>query len=250
MAANPETIAADADTIPPAIETLEAFDNFSGLRNALRDIAAKRSDWAGIPMPLEDVALVVEPSYPGAKELELIGKTQGDYEDAKDLRHRNSFWSTHRRCTIHVVHYQGRVQWTFTPGVHGFDHQIQTLAASCAWGIEQESKALQMLAGLVKHHTFKQYLLTGMFMESSARSGVTYLFRKLRPTVAIKARKGRMRILAALCLHPIAYYQGSWAGAMCPTDDVIAHLMLMRGDEHMFWRRANQHAAHRPEAGL
>jgi hypothetical protein len=37
---------------------------------------------------------------------------------------------------------------------------------------------------------------------------------------------------------------------MCPTDDVIAHLMLMRGDEAMFWRRCNQHAAHLPEAGL
>ena len=42
----------------------------------------------------------------------------------------------------------------------------------------------------------------------------------------------------------------SWAGAMCPTDDVLAHLMLMRGDEAMFWRRANQHAAIDPLAGL
>lgn len=40
------------------------------------------------------------------------------------------------------------------------------------------------------------------------------------------------------------------AGAMCPTDDVIAHLSLMRGDEKMFWRRCNQHPAYRPEAGL
>ena len=57
-------------------------------------------------------------------------------------------------------------------------------------------------------------------------------------------------ILCAMCLHPIGYYAGSWAGAMCPTDDVLAHLMLMRGDEKMFWRRANQHAAYLPEAGL
>lgn len=40
------------------------------------------------------------------------------------------------------------------------------------------------------------------------------------------------------------------AGAMCPTDDVIAHLMLMRGDEVDFWHRSNQHPAHRHEAGL
>jgi hypothetical protein len=37
---------------------------------------------------------------------------------------------------------------------------------------------------------------------------------------------------------------------MCPTDDVIAHLALMRGDEAMFWRRCNQHPPYRPEAGL
>jgi hypothetical protein len=93
--------------------------------------------------------------------------------------------------------------------------------------------------------------LTGMFLETSKRSAVTYLFRRLRPTVAIGRNKdGGGNIMAALCLHPIAYYAGSWAGAMCPTDDVLAHYCLMRGDEKMFWRRANQHAAFRPEAGL
>jgi hypothetical protein len=47
-----------------------------------------------------------------------------------------------------------------------------------------------------------------------------------------------------------AYYAGSWGGAMCPTDDVIAHLTLMRGDEPMFWRRSNQHHPKRHESGL
>jgi hypothetical protein len=37
---------------------------------------------------------------------------------------------------------------------------------------------------------------------------------------------------------------------MVPTDDVIAHLMLMRGDEHMFWRRCNQHQPWTKEAGV
>lgn len=45
-------------------------------------------------------------------------------------------------------------------------------------------------------------------------------------------------------------YGGTHAGAMCPTDDVLAHLLLMRGDERLFWSRANQHPANRPEAGL
>ena len=121
-----------------------------------------------------------------------------------------------------------------------------------AWGIEQEAVAINTLAGLLSHHAFKTYMLTGAFLESSKKSGITYMFRKLRPTVAMRADKGHdlIRVLCALCMHPIGYYDDSWAGAMTPTDDVIAHLMLMRGDEHMFWKRCNQHAAYRPESGL
>jgi hypothetical protein len=89
-----------------------------------------------------------------------------------------------------------------------------------------------------------------MFLERSQRSGIMYLFRRLKPTVAINTNGEDCRVMCTLCMHPIAYYQGSWAGAMCPTDDVVAHLMLMRGDEPMFWRRSNQHPAYRPEAGL
>ena len=40
------------------------------------------------------------------------------------------------------------------------------------------------------------------------------------------------------------------SGALRPTDDVIAHLLMMRGDEPMFWRRANQHEAWEVESGL
>ena len=74
--------------------------------------------------------------------------------------------------------------------------------------------------------------------------------RRLKPTVAIRSEGERLRILCCMCMHPIAYYEDSWAGAMCPTDDVLAHLMLMRGDEKMFWRQSNQHPPSRPAAGL
>lgn len=127
---------------------------------------------------------------------------------------------------------------------------LSTIGASFAWGIEQESNAVRLLATLVTHVAFKQYMLTGMFLETSHRSNVTYLFRRLRPTVAVKEKRGRMCILSTLCMHPIGYYVGSWGGCMCPTDDVIAHLMLMRGDEPMFWRRCSQHPPHALESGL
>jgi len=111
------------------------------------------------------------------------------------------------------------------------------------------------LAGLLTDHQMCQYFLTGSFLETSKRSRVSYMFRRLRPTVAMTPRgqdasRDVMRCLAVLCLHPIGYYEGTWAGAMTPTDDVIAHLLLMRGDEPGFWRQANQHAPWTPEAGL
>lgn len=243
---------------PPVdkFDILERVDPLAGLRNALRSIGDERGDWAGIPMPLDGERLIVEPKYPNADKLSQIGaKPETDEDDGITIR--NSFWSTRLRGEIYIFEEYGKIQCVTRERFHSIHHAMHTLGCQEAWGIEQESNAIQTLAGLLSHRQFKQYLLTGMFLETSKRSGVIYLFRRLRPTVAISTRMAAddtdpngCRMLAALCMHPIAYYEGSWAGAMCPTDDVIAHLMLMRGDEHMFWKRSNQHPPHRPEAGL
>lgn len=232
------------------IEQLESFDRFAGMRNALKKIAADREHWAGIPMPLQDLPLQVHPSYPMAEELMAI-KADEPEVDTDGIKIRNQFWSTKYRCAVCVVEYDGKITYCVRPGgANQVTQLINTLGASDAWGIEQEHRALELLGSLIRHHHFKQYLLTGTFMESSERSKVTYLFRKLRPTIALKEWKGKMRILAALCGHPIAYYQGSWGGAMTPSDDVVSHLMMMRADEHLFWKRCNQHHPSRPEAGI
>lgn len=222
----------------------------AGLREGLRKIATWREDWAGIPMPMAGSPLIVEPSYPKAKELMAIFAPESDPED-EGWTLRNEWYSRRRRQHVLIgSDPEGRLQWGYTGSVHHGTMELLTLGASDAWGIEQEARAVQLLGTLLPHRQFKQYLLTGMFLEQSPRSRVHYMFRKLRPTLALREMADDMRILCALCLHPIAYYDGSWAGGMCPTDDVIAHLSLMRGDEHMFWRRANQHPPHRPEAGL
>jgi hypothetical protein len=226
-------------------EHVESFDNFAPVRNAIRELAAEKGEWAGIPIPIDGERLVIEPSYPFAAA--LSGKEEAPPDGTKI---RNVFYSTSWRCDIIVYEEEGKIKHAIAPAVHNLDQQLSTLGASFAWGIEQESRALHLLGTLVRHHTFKTYLLTGSFLERSERSRVTYMFRKLRPTVAMHEVNGKMRVLCSLCQHPIGYYAGSWAGAMCPTDDVIAHLMLMRGDEPMLWRRSNQHAAHRPEAGI
>lgn len=232
---------------PQADSHAERFDGFAPLRNALRELAARRAEWAGIPIPIDGHPLIIESSYPYAS----IGQIGRDRDEDDGWRVRNTFWSTARGCAIAVLERDdGKAVACAIPGSGNSGTMlINTIGASCAWGLEQEARALELLATLVRPHVYKQYLLTGMFLESSPRSRVTYVFRKLRPTVALVARE-EVRILTTLCMHPIGYYEGSWGGAMCPTDDVIAHLMLMRGDESMFWRRCNQHAPHRPEAGL
>lgn len=203
-------------------------------------------------MPLEGHCLVVEPRYPNADKLSEIGTKADPMPEGCTLR--NEWWSDRERCHILIWDDNGKIAWNRVPGIHHFKHDLMTLGCADAWGIEQESNALQLLGTLVRHNQMKQYLLTGMFLETSKRSGLTYMFRKLKPTVVIDARPERVgddsSILCALCMHPIAYYAGSWAGAMTPTDDVVAMLMLMRGDEHLLWRRANQHHPSRPEAGL
>jgi hypothetical protein len=229
---------------------LERFDGLSSLRSGLSRVAAMRGEWAGLPMPLDGGRLVIDQSYPYAKKLMEAEATVEIDDGYAGAIIRNRFWSWRWRSEIVIFENSGKLDWGKYPGANHFGLDVKTLGCSDAWGLEQEQKALQLLGTLISHRALKQYILTGMFLETSKRSGVSYMFRRLKPTVAISSRTGELRILCALCLHPIAYYSGSWAGAMCPTDDVVAHLMLMRGDEPMYWRRAQQHAPYRSEAGL
>jgi hypothetical protein len=234
-----------------SLDLLEKFDGYAPTRNILRTLSEERREWSGYPMPLEDLPLTVEPTYPRAAEImAAFRKPVVDDPEYAGAKIRNTFWSWRWRCDITVWERNGKIEF----GRGGFGTQVaeilSTLGAADAWGVEQEAAAVQTLATLLPHRNFKQYMLTGMFLEKSRRSGTYYLFRRLRPTLAISFKHSSPRVLCALCMHPIGYYSGSWAGAMCPTDDVLAHLMLMRGDEVMFWRRSNQHPAWRKEAGI
>lgn len=239
---------------------LNRLDGFAGLRNGLRMVAERDSAWAGIPMPLSGRRLVIEPKFPRAAELStlLMDKDQAAKDAAETerlgfngVKERNRFWSFHKRAWVVIFEYpDGRIDWGLDRGPHVVDRLMDVMDCSSAWGIEQEGRAVQTLGSLVRHHQFKTYMLTGMFMEKSKRTGLIYVFRRLRPTVVIDLSGDSAKIRCCLCMHPIGYYEGSWAGSMCPSDDIIAHLMLMRGDEALFWRRANQHAAWMPEAGL
>lgn len=229
---------------------LDRFDTHAGLRGGLARVARRDSEWAGIPMPLDGERLVIEPTYPCGQELAKIGNNPDRPSDGIVRKIRNQFWSWHRRSTIIIWEEAGKITWGLEGEYNHLNNDLKTLGCADAWSLESEQKALQTLGEFIRHRQMRQYLLTGSFLETSKRSRVTYLFRKLRPTIAMSSATGEIKILCALCLHPIAYYADSWAGAMTPTDDVLAHLMLMRGDEKLLWRRANQHPSWRSAAGI
>lgn len=219
---------------------------YEQLARALQVIAVEKSEWAGLPIPLPEHKLVLEPRFP--YQFQICEINEG--EQPSDWECVNSWFSKRLRGNVLVGQCNGRARAFLEPW-QATDMIIGTMDASRVWPLEAEIKAMSKLAELIPDHLFRAYIMTGTFIETSKRSGVTYLFRKLRPTVAIKAQSdGTLKLLCALCMHPIGFYTQTWAGAMVPTDDVIAHLLMMRGDEPKFWANANQHSVWKPQAGL
>jgi hypothetical protein len=224
----------------------------------------KDGDWSGLPMPVLGLKLVLEPryKYQGISEFrwqecydengvrEVIEEEPKPQPQASEYTRVNSWWNEQYRVNIIVLKdKQGRARFTV-----GFADRLaftlRSLEAAAAWPIEAEQKAQKKLASLIPEHLFELYLLTGHFTEESKRSQITYLFRKGRPTIALHQSEEFSHPLCALCLHPIGYYGDTWAGVMCPTDEVIAHLLMMRGSEEKYWANANQHPVDHPLAGV
>lgn len=224
------------------------------MREALNELSRKAGEYCGLPPMIEGEYLIVEPTHRAYKVFHehniKVAAANGGEIDAGTIVNR--WWS--RRSRTEVIIWRepdGKLEWGQLPASNHLRSEFGTMACSIAWSMTAEYQALEKLSEMIPRHLFNGYFLTGCFIETSKRSGVTYLFRRLRPTVAMRPDKdGEMKILCCLCMHSIGYYAETWAGALCPTDDVITHLMLMRGDESMFWRRANQIPPARPEAGL
>lgn len=235
------------------------------LAQASRQIAKERlkeRDWSGLPLPIPGLDLVLEPRYKHKALSEFKWK---ECYDEDGVRHAieegvaappceskvvNSWWSDALQATITVVKNQeGRAEARFLLE-NRLSFTLRTLTAADAWPIEAEQKAQEKLAHLIPNHLFELYLLTGHFHEVSKRSQLTYLFRRGRPTVVLHEADEWIQPLCALCLHPIGYYGDTWAGVMCPTDEVIAHLLMMRGSEEKYWANANQHPLDHPAAGV
>lgn len=235
------------------------------LAQASRHLAASRmseQDWSGVPVPVAGLTLVVEPRYKLKAITEFRWKECFDENGVRlpieeepppppsECTVVNSWWSERLQVNIHVVRNQkGRAELRLSCSDR-LAFAVRTLDASAVWPVEAEQKAQKKLASLIPDHVFDTYFLTGHFAEESKRSKLTYLFRRGRPTIVLRQNKEGAVPLCALCLHPIGYYGDTWAGVMCPTDEVIAHLLMMRGSEEKFWANANQHPVDHPAAGV
>lgn len=222
---------------------------FPQMRRALNLLAEINGEYAGLPMNLEGEQLVVHPKYRFADVVNRVINTEED-DKYKLLTSWRSYSRAGNMCVIMLDKETGKIFGGYSPLDDRLTMTLRTFGMAAAWDIGCEAKAVNKLATLVSHHAFKHYMLTGAFLETSKRSGISYLFRRLKPTVAISTSRGVAEALCGLCLHPIGYYEGTWAGVMVPTDEVVAHLILMRGDEHGYWRQANQHALSNPGCGL
>lgn len=245
-----------------ALTEMSGFESFEQAVDMLNLLAhhSQVNEYCGLPVPIKGERLVLEPRHPAyAAYQQIDSEGMLDYgyscsnEDVnEETALVNCFYSHRHRCDIVIYKVGNKIEWGKLPALNHVTHDFATMACSVAWKVDAEIQAMETLRGMLEPHIFKMYFLSGMFIETSKRSGVTYIFRRLRPTVALRPdeKNNSMRILACLCLHPIGYYADTWAGALCPTDDVMSHLLLMRGDEPMFWKRANHIRPHRPEAGL
>lgn len=238
-------------------DALDADAQWDGLTDVICGHAANRGAWAGAPRPLDDTKLVVEPRYPFQQ---LQGFSLDDDDPNPESQKPtetvvNHWYSWGKKADVYVLRRpDGKHVSVAVPSGHEYERLgflMQTVGCYRAWKVSAEIRAIQMLGDFLTHAQMSCYLLTNMFLESSPRSGIVYLFRKLRPTIAFSTHYGEnVYPLCCLCQHGIGYYDGTWAGSLVPTDEVISHLIQMRGDEHLFWKRSNQWPLHASNSGV
>ena len=120
--------------------------------------------------------------------------------------------------------------------------------------LKAERKARQLLMEQLSGRQKRALELTGAFVEVG-QSGLHYRISFNRPTlawkiVAVNGREKELEFVGSFCLHPLGYYSESFAGCMPPSDEMLAHLKMIRADERLYWRKANQHEIDDPLGGL
>lgn len=231
---------------------------------AINQIAEEHGYLAGVPIPIlgeHPPDLLMAKGVPLA-EIFHMNQEHRRFERMTEMQRELDLNSIPVRNSWHVLGDQevciidtdqGPVAYTrwdagmrlrkMTYGIEVRHHAHQTA--------EAEYKALDSLRTRISESQFDSYVVSGAFPEHSERSDLFYYFRKGLPTLAVSYHgKSGGKVLAALCLHPMGYYRGTHVGLMCPTDEVIAHLLMMRSDEHGFWKKSGQWSASDTRSGV
>lgn len=219
------------------------------------EVAALRREKAEVEAQLAELAAAAGVTPEQLAELQQMAE---QLQATPRIREVNSWYSFRRQAEVTIYELpDGRrraVADFWENLLDRWKQLIHTYSQYRVWDLTAELKALEKLQTMLTPAQFASYLLTGCFLESSRRSHAKYFLRRLRPTLVLLPGSAQpdadLRPSVALCLHPIGYYGGTFAGALVPTDDVLAHLTLLRGDEHAYWRQANQIPLHYANSGL
>lgn len=222
----------------PAVEERLDWDavaeriGYDEIRRRLTDIATEQGEWAGIPIPVAGMDVVVAnqrqsfaPIWPAHVRRDTVNSWQvrKSYtmwlfrdEDGKTRGYPDNYWSQR------------------------FLAMFDTLYARRAVLPESEMVAFAKLLDHLNDGQARDYVLSNMFVERGPRSDLLYVFRRGLPVLTFRSEGEQLTPRAALCLHPLAYYARTHAGALAPSDEVLALLLMMRAGEPFLWRKANQ----------
>lgn len=183
----------------------------------------------------------------------------------EDLRYRNHWHFRGSRrsskgrhfehgCIVMAEDEEGRIQKAFFPDQRPSFDRVKIFLESGAARLDAnlvsaERRARGKLFSMIDESQQMQYELNDAILEVG-KSGVYYWVRKGRPTLAMRVGEFGAVPITALCLHPMGYYESTFAGALVPTDEMVAHLLYIRADEHGFWKRANHINIDWPQSGV
>lgn len=155
-------------------------------------------------------------------------------------------WTDYKRdMVINTYRVGGRARYArlYTDTEHQVMQATKDIAKR-AWCAGVEDKAQRKLKAMATLDEYEEYMLTGDITVIGKQTKLMYVIRRLRPTLIYRNRDNELqttRCLGALCMHPVGYYDGTWAGVLCPTDDVMAHLLMIKTDEKEFWNKSVFH---------
>jgi hypothetical protein len=243
------------------VHTGENTMSWEDLQKAVNELVLKeRGTEYGLPLPsMYDIErpMVLASGVP-LHHLPPAARTEFEEELSRKIRVRNS-WSMLGDREICIVeteegpmalprYYAGNRMRKIIDG--------SILRAGTSQTAEAEMRAMESLKKRINERQWDSYVLSGLFPELSEKSGIHYFFRKGYPTLAVSYRPGIKkgfesgRVIACLCLHPMGYFQGSHCGLMCPTDEVICQLLMMRADEKKYWGKCGQWSVTDPRSGV